>query len=254
MLGSGSRGNSTYVEAGNTSILIDAGFSGKEIARRLAIINKVPEQLRAILVTHEHNDHIAGVGVLSRRYNLPVYANQGTCRAGEKKLGNLFEFREFCTGRTFQLEELKIHPFATSHDTADPVGFIVKNDGYVLGYCTDTGRVTKLMEHLLGQCHGLILEANHDPKMLQQGPYPMPLKQRVRSSSGHLANADAASFIRSMSNSPLQALVLAHLSETNNHPDLVIRTMLHLCDGVRCPEPVLAEQSCPGPLIDLGAC
>ncbi len=254
MLGSGSRGNSTYVEAGNTSILIDAGFSGKEIARRLAIINKVPEHLRAILVTHEHNDHIAGVGVLSRRYNLPVYANLGTWKAAEKKLGALFEFREFCTGTTFRLEELEIHPFATSHDTADPVGFIVENAGLVLGYCTDTGRVTKLMEHLLGQCHGLILEANHDPKMLQQGPYPMPLKQRVRSSSGHLANADAASFIRSMSNSPLQALVLAHLSETNNHPDLVIRAMLHHCAGACFPKPVLAKQSCPGPLIDLEVC
>ena len=252
VLGSGSRGNCTYIETGNTSILIDAGFSGKEIARRLALINRSPAQLRAIFVTHEHNDHIAGVGVLSRRFQLPVYANIGTFKASEKKLGKVFEFREFSTGVTFPFAGFEIHPFAVSHDTADPVGFVVQSDGRSLGYCTDTGRITKLMEYLLGRCHGLILEANHDPGMLQDGPYPLALKQRVRSNMGHLANGDAACFVRSLEKGPLQTLVLAHLSETNNHPDLVVQAIQDACNGnCCCPEPLPASQASPGPLITL---
>ncbi len=252
VLGSGSRGNSTYVETEGGGILIDAGFSGKEIARRLAIIGRSPDRLQAILVTHEHNDHIAGVGVLSRRYHLPVYANSATFAASEKKLGKVFEFREFSTGAGFRIANFAIHPFAVSHDTADPVGFVIQSGGRSLGYCTDTGKITKLMEHLLGRCHGLVLEANHDPAMLQAGPYPLPLKQRVRSNMGHLANGDAASLVRRLGNGPLQALVLAHLSETNNHPDLVVQAIRHGCNGMRqCLEPVLAEQSAPGPLLSV---
>jgi phosphoribosyl 1,2-cyclic phosphodiesterase len=253
VLGSGSRGNCTFIEEGKTRILIDAGFSGKEIARRLASINRSPEQLSALLVTHEHNDHIAGVGVLSRRFKLPVYANPGTHRAAQTKLGKLFALREFSTGGRFVLDDLEIHPFAVSHDTADPVGFIVKGGGHSVGYCTDTGRVTKLMEHLLGHCHGLILEANHDPQMLQDGPYPLPLKQRVRSGRGHLANGDAASFIRGLPGGSLRALVLAHLSETNNHPDLVRRMMEDLFSCDPRPELILATQGNAGPLIDLSS-
>ncbi len=252
VLGSGSRGNCTYIETENSSILIDNGFSGKEIAKRLATINRSPEQLRAIFVTHEHNDHIAGVGVLSRRFQLPVFSNIGTFSASKKKLGKVFDFREFSTGVTFRFAGFEIHPFAVCHDTADPVGFIVRSEGRSLGYCTDTGRITKLMEHLLGRCHGLILEANHDPGMLQDGSYPLPLKQRVHSNMGHLANGDAACFVHSLRHGPLQSLVLAHLSETNNHPHLVLQAILQACDGDGCSlEPVLARQTAPGPLITL---
>ena len=253
MLGSGSRGNCTFIEEGKTRILIDAGFSGKEITRRLAAINRRPEQLSAILVTHEHNDHIAGVGVLSRRFHLPVYANSGTHEAAKGKVGKLFALRDFSTGGRFVCGTLEIHPFAVSHDTADPVGFVVKGGGRSVGYCTDTGRVTKLMEHLLAQCHGLILEANHDPQMLRDGPYPLPLKQRVRSNRGHLANDDAASFLCGLVGGPLQVLVLAHVSETNNHPDLVLQAMEDLFPDVPRSRVILATQSCPGPLIDLAS-
>jgi len=254
VLGSGSRGNSTYIEAGATRLLIDAGFSGKEIARRLALIDRSPEQLTAILVTHEHNDHIAGVGVLSRRFKLPVYANQGTHLAAEKRVGKLFALREFTTGQRFDLGGLEVHPFAISHDTADPVGFVVDSGPLRVGYCTDTGRVTKLMAHLLGSCQGLILEANHDPRMLKDGPYPLPLKQRVGSSRGHLANADAASFARQLDGGALQTLILAHLSETNNHPDLVAEEVgKKFNDHSARPEIILATQSGPCPFIDLSS-
>lgn len=252
VLGSGSRGNCTFIEDGATCLLIDAGFSGKEIVRRLALIQRRPEQLSAILVTHEHQDHVLGVGVLSRRFKLPVYANIGTYQAARARLKKLYALREFVTGQRFVLDQLEVHPFATSHDTADPVGFIVDSTRHRLGYCTDTGRVTKLMEHLLSGCHGLILEANHDPQLLKDGPYPLALKQRVRSNMGHLANEDAVSFVRRLSGNCLQALVLAHLSETNNHPDLVreeVASWLRHCTSG--PKVMLSVQSEPGPLIEL---
>ncbi len=255
VLGSGSRGNCTFVEEGETCLLIDAGFSGKEIARRLALIDRSPEQLSAIIVTHEHNDHISGVGVLSRRFKLPVYANVGTYRAAEHRVGKLFQLQEFATGGRFAHEGLEVHPFAISHDTADPVGFIVGNGELSLGYCTDTGQVSKLMAHLMGRCQGVILEANHDPQMLKDGPYPLPLKQRVQSNMGHLANADAASFVSLLMNGPLRTIVLAHLSETNNHPELVLREMENTLAGyAERPELLLATQVSPGPLVDLSSC
>lgn len=222
VLGSGSKGNCTLVESGSTAILIDAGFSGKEILRRLARINRHPEQLTAIVVTHEHGDHISGVGVLSRRYNLPVYANYGTHKKSEgrvKKLAGRFEFE---TGEAFTLDALNLHPFRVSHDTADPVGFVVADADCRLGYCTDTGHITKLIHHHIGLCQGLILEANHDPKLLMNGPYPMQLKQRVRSNQGHLANGDTARFLAGLCDGPLQHVVLAHLSQTNNLPELAL--------------------------------
>lgn len=252
VLGSGSRGNCTYIEAGKTRLLLDAGFSGKEIARRLALIHCDPEQLTALIVTHEHGDHVAGVGVLSRRFKLPVYANPGTHHAAEKKVGKLYALREFLTGEPFELEGLGIHPFAISHDTADPVGFVVDNGERALGYCTDTGRLTKLMAHQLGKCHGLILEANHDPQMLKEGPYPLPLKQRVQSNKGHLANEEAASFACELVGGCLRTLVLAHLSETNNHPDLARRAMEQkLVNHPARPELIVATQSNPGPVVTL---
>jgi phosphoribosyl 1,2-cyclic phosphodiesterase len=202
-------------------VLIDAGFSGKELRRRLELINRSPEDLTAILVTHEHGDHISGVGVLSRLLNLPVYANIGTHRAAEAKLQKLYQRAEFETGTTFPLHDLEIHPFRISHDTADPVGFVVSDGASSLCCCTDTGKITSLIRQRARRCQALILEANYDPQMLADGPYPLPIKQRVRSSHGHLANDDAARFLAELAESSLQQVVLAHLSSTNNLPELV---------------------------------
>ncbi len=252
VLGSGSKGNCTLVESGSTSILIDAGFSGKEISRRLALINRSPDDLTAIVVTHEHGDHISGVGVLSRRYNLPVYANYGTHLASESRVKKLHKRVEFGTGECFVVNDLEIHPFRVSHDTADPVGFVVSDTHSALGYCTDTGRVTKLIAHHIRKCKGLVLEANHDPQMLMDGPYPMPLKQRVRSNQGHLANGDAARFLADLVDSSLQYVVLAHLSETNNLPDLALTRVQQELQSL---EPlfnlVLAGQGNPTTLFSL---
>ncbi len=221
ILGSGSKGNGIFIESGSTAVLVDAGFSGKEITRRLNLINRSPDDLTAILLTHEHRDHISGVGVLSRRCDLPVYANTGTHRAAESKIKKLYRRIEFETGTIFSMDNLEIHPFRVSHDTADPVGFLLSDGSSSICCCTDTGIITALIRQRARQCQALILEANYDRQMLHNGPYPMYIKQRVRSNQGHLANGDAAKLLAEISDSSgLRQVVLAHISETNNLPGL----------------------------------
>ena len=251
VLGSGSKGNCTLVESGTTRLLIDAGFSCKETLCRLAALGIEAETLTAIAVTHEHGDHVRGVGVLARRLRLPVYANAGTLRAFADRAGELPLCREFGTGEPFVLGDLAVHPFAVSHDTADPVGFVVSDGAASLGYCTDTGRITRLIRHHLERCSALVLEANHDVQMLRDGPYPLPLKQRVQSSMGHLANGEAVRFAAELAAERLRLLVLAHLSEVNNHPDRVLDEVgrgLVGCAGVSVR---LAGQHRPGPLLEV---
>jgi len=220
VLGSGSRGNATYLESGKTRILIDAGMSGKELQRRLSAIGVDISTLDAIMVTHEHNDHVHGVGVLSRRTGIPVFANPATFSAASKTVHRLSAYNEFETGVTFQFCGLEIHPFAISHDSADPVGFRISNGRVSLGYCTDTGKVSQLIRHRLATCQALVLESNHDIEMLQNGTYPPYLKQRIRSSQGHLDNGEAAAFLKELLHEDLQHVVLAHLSEENNRPEI----------------------------------
>jgi phosphoribosyl 1,2-cyclic phosphodiesterase len=220
VLGSGSRGNSVYIESGKTGILIDAGFSGKELEKRLKSVGRDLSHVRALCITHEHNDHISGAGVISRRCKLPTYINGGTLAAGEKRIGKLFALKEFETGDLLEIGDLQVRSFRISHDTADPVGYVVSNGKKSIGYCTDTGKVSHLIGTRLAKCNGLILEFNHNLQMLKDGPYPLPLQQRVRSSRGHLCNEDAAVFLAGLVGDHLQTVVLAHLSETNNTPAL----------------------------------
>jgi phosphoribosyl 1,2-cyclic phosphodiesterase len=250
VLGSGSQGNSVYIESGKTAVLLDAGFSGTQLCSRLNGIGREMECLNGILLTHEHNDHIRGAGVLSRRCKIPVFANDGTFNGGEKKLGKLHKRMEFETGEKFVFRDLEIRSFRILHDTSDPVGYVISDGQYTLGYCTDTGKVTHLMAARLANCDALILEFNHDPEMLRLGPYPPVLQQRVRSSHGHLANDEAADFLGQLLNRRLQYVVLAHLSETNNLPRIAYDAALkakadfdsHL---------ILAEQHVATALIDL---
>ena len=228
VLGSGSKGNSTYVRSGATSLLIDAGFSGVEIERRMESIGADPARLSAIIVTHEHGDHVQGVGVLSRKYQLPVFANRPTCEAGGKYFEKLFKFEEFLTGVKFYLNNLCVHPFAINHDTADPVGFTIDDGAASLGYCTDTGMVSRLIHHHLSHCDSLILECNHDLEMLRNGHYPPSVQQRIRSKNGHLANPQAIEFIKKLVNPQLSRVVLAHISESNNRHSIVGDTVKQL--------------------------
>ncbi len=252
VLGSGSKGNSTFIESNGNKILIDAGFSGKEIERRLSVINRSAESLHAILITHEHSDHISGAGVLSRRYNIPIYINQGTYEAATKKLGKVTLLRSFVTGESFIVGDFSVHPFSVSHDTADPVGFVLKNGKGSVGYCTDTGRLTRLISHHLGACSALVLESNHDPHMLRTGPYPFPLQQRISSSTGHLSNEEAVQFASELAVKKLQCLILAHLSETNNDRELVVREARRELKKINKNLDLhFAEQDNPTPLINL---
>lgn len=252
VLGSGSRGNSVLVQSATTAILIDNGFSGKELARRLALHGLSLEMLDAVFVTHEHNDHTGGVGVVSRRCKLPVYANEATFGAGEKRMGKLHRRCEFETGDLIEFQDLAIRSFRVSHDTADPVGYVVESDTRRLGYLTDTGKVTHLMGQRLKGCHGLILEFNHDPELLRTGPYPLPLQQRVRSNQGHLANRDAGNFLQTLLHAQLRHVVLAHLSDTNNLPVLAMQEAKVAAATVATElQLTVASQESPTPVFSL---
>jgi len=252
VLGSGSRGNCVFVESGATSILIDGGFSGKEIARRLVQIGKDINSLKAIFVTHEHHDHISGVGVVSRRCRVPVFANAGTYRGAGKSLNKVFKRSEFETGDQTEFNGLGIRSFAISHDTADPVGFVIDNGTARLGICTDTGTGSRLINRRLSNCDGLVLEFNHDPDMLKNGPYPQSLKQRVKSSQGHLSNGDGAELLQSVIHDKLQHIVLAHLSETNNLPEIAYSEAEKVVrDKMDLSALSISEQQIPTPLFEL---
>ncbi len=227
VLGSGSRGNSVFIESGKTGILIDAGFSGKEIEARLISIGRDLSNVRAVCLTHEHNDHIRGVGVISRRCKIPTYSNSGTFAAGIHKMGKLFSLLEFETGDFLEIDDLQVRSFRISHDTADPVGYVVSNGKKSIGYCTDTGKISHLISSRLAGCNGLVLEFNHNLEMLKNGPYPLHLQQRIRSSQGHLCNEDAAQLLADLFGDHLRTVVLAHLSETNNTPDLAQKAAMH---------------------------
>lgn len=219
-LGSGSKGNATVVEAGDTRLLIDCGFSCAEVEKRLARLSLQPPDLDAILVTHEHSDHIAGVARLSRRYQLPVWMTAGT-RAVHKG-GELAAWRCINSHRVFRIGDLQVQPFPVPHDAREPCQFVFSDGRRRLGLLTDVGSVTAHMLQTLDGLDALILECNHDPDMLANGDYPAYLKQRVAGPYGHLSNQQAADILSKINIDKLQHLVAAHLSEKNNRPQLAL--------------------------------
>lgn len=222
MLASGSKGNAIFISSRHTSLLIDAGLSGIEIQRRLRSRGLDPKNLDAILVSHEHHDHIQGVGVLSRRYKLPVYISPKTRHAAVSQLGNLHDVKEFECGTMFTINDLFIHPFSISHDAQDPCGFTIYQNGTKIGVATDLGIATAMVKSHLKGCTLLILEANHDEEMLIKGPYPWPVKQRIKSRTGHLSNAASKTLLNELQHDGLRHVLLAHLSETNNTPQKAV--------------------------------
>jgi len=219
VLASGSKGNAIYISNGKTAILLDAGLSGIEIERRLNSRGLSPQTLDAIILSHEHNDHIQGVGILSRRFGLPVYMSRKTGQAALSLLGHLAGRQFFECGSAFNVKTLTIQPFSLSHDAEDPAGFTVQQNGTKIGIATDLGIATSLVKEHLKNCKLMVIEANHDPDMLLQGPYPWPLKQRIKSRSGHLSNSDTRHLLQELKHDALEHVILAHLSETNNTPE-----------------------------------
>ncbi len=243
MLASGSRGNAIYVSDNLTSILIDAGLSGVEIERRMASRGFSPEGLSAILVTHEHSDHIQGVGVLSRRYNLPVYISKRT-KQSAAQIGKIKDAINFECGSPFNINGLSVHPFSTSHDAKDPAGFTISQKGIKIGIATDLGKATAMVRECLQECRLLILEANHDPVMLEQGPYPWHVKERVKSRHGHLSNEESMRLLYDLKHDRLSHVVLAHLSQTNNTPEKAFSTVSKAIDSGQTQLTVAMQDRC----------
>jgi phosphoribosyl 1,2-cyclic phosphodiesterase len=218
VLGSGSAGNATLVEAGEARILIDAGFSGRDLERRLGEIGVDPRSLSAIVITHDHGDHTRGMGVLARRFGLALYLTEKTRLACASLLSGSEEVRLYSSSEVFAVGALEVRPFLTVHDAADPVAVTVADTltGARLGIATDLGRPTAAVRAELRGCHMLVLEANHDDAMLWNGPYPWSTKQRIASSHGHLSNRAAAQLARELFHPGLGNIVLAHLSEHCN--------------------------------------
>lgn len=217
VLGSGSKGNATVVEGPDGAVVIDAGFSAKEMLRRMEIAGVDPSSIRAILVTHEHGDHISGVGVLSRRLRVPVFASHGTAADNRFKV-RVEEISTFSCGEVLTLAGIDVVPFHTSHDAAEPVGFRFALGDDAIGYATDTGHLTEESTEALQGCRLLALESNHDLQMLRTGPYPYFLKDRVASERGHLSNEQASDALERLVSDRLELVMGMHLSETNNLP------------------------------------
>jgi phosphoribosyl 1,2-cyclic phosphodiesterase len=220
-LSSGSKANSTFVEAAGQRILIDCGLSGKKVEERLADHGIDPGTITSVLVTHEHSDHIHGVPTLSRRYGMTVYANEGTMEYISKP-----KRREvFTTGQDFSIGGVKITPFSVAHDAVDPVGFVLRAEGLKLSVVTDLGRVTTLVQEHVRGSNAIIIESNHDQEMLQGCSYTWELKQRISSTHGHLCNEAAGQLIEDIMHPELFHIVLGHLSENSNTPTLALECM-----------------------------
>ena len=213
-LGSGSKGNATLVRAGDTLVMIDCGFSMRETARRMGQLGVAPEQLRAILVTHEHSDHASGVAALSRKYSIPVYLTHGTHGTG--RCDGAFAVERFNCEAQFTVGELAVQAVAVPHDAAEPCQYTLQWQNLRLGVLTDLGSVTPHVLACFRDCHGLLIEFNHDLSMLMSGPYPEHLKRRVAGDWGHLNNEQSASLLQALDHESLQHIVVAHISEKNN--------------------------------------
>ncbi|MFH2060834.1 MAG: MBL fold metallo-hydrolase [Pseudomonadota bacterium] len=216
-LASGSKGNSLFVGCLNTGILVDAGLSGVETQRRLLAKDIATESLTAIIITHEHSDHVKGAGVLSRLFDIPVYITEKTYNAcsGLGKISNLCFFD---CGKSFAIDQICVTPFSISHDAKDPVGLTLEYKDQKIGVATDLGIATNLVKDHLKNSNLLYLESNHDLEMLINGSYPWYLKQRIKSRTGHLSNTDARNLISELKTDRLKHVILAHLSEENNCP------------------------------------
>jgi phosphoribosyl 1,2-cyclic phosphodiesterase len=232
-LASGSSGNAVYIATEDTKLLVDAGLSGRAIVCRLEEIGVSGDELDAILVTHEHNDHVKGVGVLSRRYDLPVYATRATWEAMPAGTGVIKEEnqRYITAGDGFDIGSQKIEVFGTSHDAADSVGFTFSHGCYKIGLATDTGCLNNFIRQRLSDADLLVFEANHDLQMLRDGRYPWPLKQRILSDRGHLSNTAAGHCLTALVSGKTKAVVLAHLSKENNCPELAYSTVAAILEG-----------------------
>jgi phosphoribosyl 1,2-cyclic phosphodiesterase len=254
VLASGSSGNSTYVASSETQILIDAGLSAKELGRRLSLIGADPSRIRAICITHEHEDHVSAIGVLQRKQGVQLYANSGTIEGIEarEKIAGL-RWNVFSTGQAFEIDNLTLEPFSVPHDSYDPVGFVISSGTDRIAIVTDIGMHTVLVREKLKGCSVVVIEANHDESLLKESKRPWSLKQRIAGIQGHLANKQAAELIAGIASPQLKTVFLAHLSAECNKPELAVDTMRKALveKGFASVDVKLTYNDRPGDVVEL---
>lgn len=228
-IASGSSGNCIYIGNNNTGILVDTGISKKRIVDGLVSIDVDPQKLTGILITHEHSDHISGLGVFTRQYRIPVYATTETiaCIRNSKTLGALEPslFHAISPDTPFYLDDIRVNPFSISHDAANPVSYTFEDNSGRIGVATDLGTYDEYIISNLEGCSALLLEANHDINMLQVGAYPYALKRRILSDTGHLSNDNSGRLLSRLFTERLKYIFLGHLSKENNYPELAYETV-----------------------------
>lgn len=226
-LSSGSSGNCQYIETENAKIIIDAGFSGKRLEYLLSSVGVNPSEIDGILVSHEHIDHSLGVGILSRRYDIPIYANNKTWIGMEPIIKAIKEknTKVFTSDGNFSIKDIGVHPISVYHDALEPVGFIIFNGNHKLSIVTDTGWIDDRIRNEIKNSQLYYMESNHDLRMLREGSYPWPLKQRIMSSHGHLSNDDAGLILGDVLSGNGEIVLLGHLSQDNNLPELAYNTV-----------------------------
>lgn len=222
-LASGSKGNALFLGTKKTKILIDCGLSARALENKLQEIHLNVEEIEAILITHEHIDHIAGLKHLALKRKIPVFANGETAKAIVAFFQDYPKFTLFTTGETFIFKDIAIHPFSVQHDAMDPVAFTLTFDGLKVGVCTDLGFPTTLVQKNLQECDYLVVEANHEPEMVHASPRPPIYKQRVLGKNGHLSNASCGELLKKIISAKTKKVHLAHLSQMCNEPSLAIK-------------------------------
>lgn len=260
-IASGSSGNCIYVGTEETHVLVDAGISGKRIEQGLNQLELTGNDIDAILVTHEHSDHISGLGVMARRYHIPVYTTGGTADAISrmKTMQKLPEdtFHEIVEDEDFHIRDLTIHPFSIPHDAAQPVGYRLECQQKAVGIATDLGKYNEYIVDNLQNLDAVLLEANHDIRMLQVGSYPYYLKQRILSDKGHLSNESSGRLLGELLNDRLKGIMLGHLSKENNYAELAYETVRLEIDmgdtGYKAGDfrMEVASRSCPSDIIEV---
>lgn len=254
ILGSGSGGNCAYLETDQARILIDAGFSGRQIAQRLEGIGRKIEDLTAVILTHEHSDHIQGLNVLCNRHQIPLYCNRLTKEAIADKLNGFANYRLFPTGGDFMIGDIGVETFSVPHDAYDPVGFALTTGKSKIGFLTDLGYATRLVIERIRQSNVIVLETNYDLKLLQNDTKrPWAVKQRILSRHGHLSNESGAELAREIVTDELHQLYLGHLSRDCNTPELALQsvsTVLSQIGAMHVTAKVTSQDE-PCPTIDL---
>lgn len=254
-LRSGSRGNASLVSGGNTKLLVDCGVSGKSVTSALADVDVYPEDISAIAVTHEHIDHIAGIGVMMRRYHIPVWANAATWTAMESQVGKIDKslVNIFDNDSSFEIGEIGVKPFSIPHDAADPVGYSFMCGDEKVAVATDIGELKKDLFEAIRGSKTVLLESNHDVNMLEISKYPPQLKRRIRGKLGHLSNDDAGRAAEFLVRLGTERIILGHLSEENNYPELARQTVICVLNdaGIKCGRDVLLGVALPQQTVSL---